>query len=134
MVEERSQYKVKTDKFEGYLMAPDILYLHYFYNQEIGVAEIQLGFELHEKHELDENIKRLVHCEKFVSITRAARELVQNHGKPAKAEAYVIPFLSQKILFNLHIKLRKRKHPIKAFDQLDEALHWLNTFSDASNN
>lgn len=128
MVKTENEHTIKTAKFEATLLAENLLYLHYFYNQEIDVAEVRKGFEFHDEIGADENVKRLVHCEKFVSITKDARELVEQHGRPAKAEAYVIPFLPQKILFNLYSKFRKRKHPLKSFNTIDEALEWLNSF------
>ncbi|UKN02311.1 hypothetical protein K6119_02100 [Paracrocinitomix mangrovi] len=116
------------EKFSGCLLEDDIIYMRYFENQEIGEKEIELGFELHDILEVDSNVKRIIHCESYVSITRQARELVQLKGRPAKAEAYVIPALSQKILFTVYSKLRKRNHPLKAFDNLEDAVEWVNQF------
>ncbi|MCB9224143.1 MAG: hypothetical protein H6582_08215 [Crocinitomicaceae bacterium] len=126
MVAEKSKFE--TTQFEGYLIKEDILYLHYYKGEEIDVDAIRFGFEIHDKLEVDENIKRIIHCEDFVSITPEARELVQTDGRPAKAEAYVIRSLSQKILFTIYQKFRKRKHPLKAFRTLEEALEWLNDY------
>lgn len=115
-------------KFEGYLMDDNIIYMHYFDDIEVDVDVIEKGFELHDILGVDETVRRVIHCEKFVSITAEARDLVARESRPAAAEVYVIPSLHQKILFNIYVKIRRKKHPSRAFDNLEDALEWVKQF------
>lgn len=45
-----------------------------------------------------------------------------------KAEAFVINSLSQKILVNTYLKLKKPERPVKFFKNKAEALKWLEQF------
>jgi hypothetical protein len=119
------QEKIKRDKFEVSIIEPNIICFKYYAETEIDVEEIKDGFEIH-KGLLHHNItKRIIHTEKLVSITRDAREYVQKYAPEVEAEAYVIPSLSQKILFIIYNKMRKNKHLIKTFDNIKDAETWL---------
>lgn len=116
---------IRTAKYECYLIDNEIIYFHYFEDAVIDIREIMEGISLHDEFGVDETIYRIIHSDKYATITKEAREFVENYARPAKAEAYVIPGLAQKILFNLYIKFRRRKHPIKAFENLNDAIAWL---------
>jgi hypothetical protein len=112
--------------YEGYWYEKDIIYFRYYEDFTCELEDIKENVNFQFEQGVCADHKRLIHAEKFVSITKPAREYAQNNGPDVKAEAYVIPSLSQKILFNLFTRLRKHSHPIRCFDQLDEALAWLN--------
>ena len=119
---------IQREKFEASIIDGEIIYFKYFEDVVIDTAEILDSFSIHDEFGLDENMKRIIQVERNGTITKAARDLVQQHSRPAIAEAFVIPSLSQKIMFNLYAKLRMRKHPVKAFEQLDIAFEWLKEF------
>lgn len=116
---------VQRKKFEVRLIEEDILHFRYFEDQIIDEPEIREGFRINDEMSGGKPIRRIIQSERFGTITKAARECVQNESRPAIAEAFVIPALAQKILFNLYNKLRKGNHPVKAFDNLGDALVWI---------
>ncbi len=109
-------------------MAGNIIYFRYYKNVEIDVDDVYDSFSVHKELGTGPEVKRIVHMELFGTITRAARDLVQNEGMPATAEAFILPSIAQKIMFNLYAKMRKQRHPIKAFKRLDEAIEWFEDF------
>ncbi|MEO9533214.1 MAG: hypothetical protein ABJG68_09770 [Crocinitomicaceae bacterium] len=120
--------KIKRKNFEAQLIEENVIYFLYHQDAVIDVDEIKEGFRIHEELELGPDILRIIESEKYGTITKAARECVQNESKPAKAEAFVIPHLAQKILFNIYTKLRKGNHPVKGFDTFKEAKKWIDGF------
>jgi ABC-type lipopolysaccharide export system ATPase subunit len=120
--------KIQGKNFEVTLISANLIHFVYYKNAVIGIEEIRDCFSIHDSLGVDENVRRIIESQKFASITKAARECVQNEARPAIAEAFVIRNLSQKILFNFYNKLRKGKHPIKAFDSFETAKKWIDTY------
>jgi hypothetical protein len=121
----KSIQPIRREKFEGSIIEEGIIYFRFFENEVIELSDIKESFEIHDLLAVDENIKRIIHSEKYGTISKAGRDLVQSSSRPAKAEAFVITSMAQKIIFNLFVKLRKQKHPIRAFDDLNDALKWI---------
>lgn len=117
--------RIITDKFEAYELEDQLFYIHYFKDAQGQLEDVEQILELQNQLKVDTDWTRLMHAEKFVSITKEAREFVEQTAPTVKAEAYVIPSLSQKIIFNLYVKFRRNKHVIKAFDNLEDALEFL---------
>lgn len=115
----------KTEKFEITLISPNLLLIRMFEDQLIETEDIQLIIEHGLILSPSDDTKLIVLMEPYSGITKEAREYVQYNMRTLKAEAHVIPSLAFKIMFNLFIKLRKNKHPIKAFDNLDLAKEWI---------
>ena len=120
---------MKFEDFEISMLDDDVIYMHYFEDTYVKGDQIEAGFAAHDYFKVSDQVKRIVHCEKNVSVSSEARELVQKMGRPAAAEAYIIPELHQKILFKLYHMFRKRNHPLKAFDNVEQALQWLHKVS-----
>ena len=118
---------VQHKKFTVSRLENDILLFYYFEDQIIDENDIRDGFLINDELSEGKPIRRIIQSERYGTITKAARECVQNESRPAIAEAFVIPALAQKILFNLYNKLRKGKHPVRAFENLDDALKWINS-------
>ena len=116
---------MRFENFKISMLTDNIIYMHYFEDTYVECEQIEAGFNAHDYFKVNETVKRIIHCEKHVSISNEARELVQQKGRPASAEAYIIPHLHQKILFNLYQLFRKTKHPLKAFDNLEQAHKWI---------
>lgn len=116
---------IKREKFEVSFLEDGILLFYYYEDQEIDEAEIRDGFIINDELAKGEPIRRIVQSARYGSITKAAREVVQNESRPAIAEAFVIPSLAQKIMYNLYNKLRKGTHPVRAFDNLEDAVKWI---------
>lgn len=72
------------------------------------------------------HFKRMVIAGKFSSIESDARKWFENESVHTDVEAYVIYNLAQRILFNMYKRFRLNKHPIKAFNSIEEAEKWLN--------
>lgn len=118
----------QNKNFEAFLLDDNCIYFKYFKNAEIDVEDVEKGFQLHDQFKVNEEVCRIIHSEPSVQIDKQARELLEHSGRPAKAEAYIIPSLAQKIIFNFYSCVRKSKHPVKAFDSLDKAMYWLKSF------
>lgn len=115
----------RTDVSESWLLDDNIMYVHYFKNALVELDHIKASVERLDLACPPENLKVLVHMEDCVKVTREAREYLQERPQNFGAEAHVIPTFGHKIMFMLFNKLRKPAHPLKAFDDLDEALVWL---------
>lgn len=117
---------VKKDRFDVRLQDGNIIHFRYFQNALIDVKDIVEGFDLFDELVKDlSTVKRLVEMEKYSSVTKAAREYFQENNKPVVAEAMVVPSEAQRLMFSFFFKLRKSKHPLRAFRQTEEALNWL---------
>lgn len=110
------------------MIGDDILCVHYFESSFIEVEDVKEGIEIGTKMSPSDSTKLLVWVEHYVDITKEAREYLQENMRPLKVEANVLSNLAQKILYNLFLKLRKTKHPIRAFTKFDEAVKWLSSF------
>lgn len=119
---------VIKDKYEIYMLDVDILCVHYFENKIIEEIEVAEGIEIGKTMSPNDSTKLIVIVDNFVEVTRSAREFTQNNMRVLKAEAYVMPALANRIMFNLYTKLRKRKHPVKALNRLEDAVEWLSKF------
>ncbi|MDA7803068.1 hypothetical protein N8987_00640 [Crocinitomix sp.] len=117
--------KFKNNKFECYMLEQKTLYLHYFRNSVIDKEDTVLMLKIGKQISPSDDTKVIVHMEKYVDVKKDAREYIQNNLRTLKAEAHVIPSLAYKIVFNIFFKLRKNKHPLKAFDTLDDAIVWI---------
>jgi hypothetical protein len=71
----------------------------------------------------------LVLCEEFASTdTSFVRHLAQNKNNPyAKADAFVIKSVAQKIIANFYLKISTPERPTKFFKNKTEAINWLKT-------
>ena len=120
--------KVEREKFEVILYDNNLIYYRYFKDKYIEAADVLECFEIHDSFNLKGAVKRLIHLEKDSTISSAARDEVQNNLRPTLAEAFMLPTLPQKIIFNAYNKLRKNEHPVKAFDTFEQAVEWLDSF------
>ncbi len=116
---------IKAKNFEIQLLDGNIVYFICTDNVYIEVEDIKEGIEIQRELNIGPNVKRILEFQKFTTVTKEAREYIEENGSPAQKEAFIIPSLGQKILFNLYVKFRKRKHPVRAFNDLQTALNWI---------
>lgn len=121
-------YLYQDKNFEAFMLGKNCIYFKYFQNAEINVEDVERGFQLHDEFNVTDQVIRIIHSEKYVSIAKEARELLESAARPAKVEAYIIPSLPHKIVFNMHKRVRSANHPVRAFDSLDNALFWIKSF------
>ncbi len=117
--------RLHTQKFEIYILKDNIVYLRLFIGVLINLEDVKQVLDYQNKLSVDDSFYRIVHIEKYGSITNEARKYLEINGLPAKREAYVLPTLPQKLIFNLYQKFRKRKHPLKGFHHISSAKKWL---------
>lgn len=125
ITENTSSNRLITDKFEAFWFETKIFYVRLYKDAVLEAPDIQEMLQFQKEQKLNSEHLRIIHAEKFATITKRAREYLQDNATTVKAEAYIIPSLSQKILFNLYVKLRSNKNTIKAFENLDDSLVWL---------
>ena len=123
--EGKIEEKLVTKKFEAYFLEPKLFYLKLLRDTRQEIEDVEQNIAFQKKHGVDNTYCRVVHAEKYATISKAAREYVENHTMTVKAEAFIIPSIGQKILFNLYMKFRKNKNPLRAFDKLEDGLAWL---------
>ena len=128
MTTNNSTERIVTDKFEAYMLEPDIIYFRFNDNQLIDVEDIHATLEINFKLSDVGSVKRIIHAGKYTTISAPARKLLEKIGLPAIAEAYIIESLAQKLIFRAYLKLRKNDHPTKSFQNLTDAVDWLRTF------
>ena len=117
---------VKRKQFEVKILEGNIIHFRYFRNALIDIEDIKEGFRLYDELVTDTStVKRLVEMEKFSSVTKDAREFLQENNKPVIAEAMVVPSEGQRLMFSFFFKFRKSDHPLKAFRDVGSALGWL---------
>ena len=116
---------IRCKKFNVRVLEKGILLFDYIDDQIVDEEDIREGFVINDQLAEGKPIKRIIQSARYGTITKAARECVQNESRPAIAEAFVLPSLAQKIMFNLYNKLRKGKHPVRAFDNLNDAITWI---------
>jgi len=121
--------KLTHKKFSGSWINDDIICFHYFEDAEVNLSDVHEIVRFQKVEGVNKEHCRLVIAEKFASVTKEAREYIQQHTPDVKAEAYVFSQLSQRILFKLYTKMRKHSHPIKQFDNQKDAIYWLKSFS-----
>lgn len=120
-----SSNRLITDHYEMYWFDTDTLYIRIYKDVEISFEDAQSIIEFQIKEGVSFEHDRIIHAENYVTISKSARELIQQKAPTVRREAYIIASMAQKILFNMYVKLRSNKNPVKAFDQLDSALAWL---------
>jgi hypothetical protein len=118
--------KLITDKFEMYWLNSDTFYIHLFKDSYSEIEDIKKNVAFQAEQNVGADHNRIIHAEKFASISKQGREFLQKTAPTVRREAYVMPSLSQKIIFNLYVKFRRNPNPIRAFDKLEDALTWLN--------
>ncbi len=121
--------KVHTEKYEFSLIDGDIIYIHYLHHSEIGIDEIVAGINFQDELGRYDDFYRIIHADPYVTITTEAREFFEHFGRPVVAEAFIMQSTYQKILFNFYESFRSHFHPIKAFENFEEAKVWLKKFS-----
>ena len=74
----------------------------------------------------NDELWRVLHVfPKGTTVTSRARDYAESRKKPAKAEAFVIEGVGNRILFRFYQKFRSVKYPIKEFKDRESALKWL---------
>ncbi|MCG8575352.1 MAG: hypothetical protein MI810_10740 [Flavobacteriales bacterium] len=117
---------IKRELFEVTLDEHNILHFRYFQNSLIDIPEIKDGFDLYDELVTDPStVKRLIEMEKYSTVTKEAREYIQEYTKPVVAEALVLPSLALRLMFKFYLKFRKQDYPVQAFKDVNEAYFWL---------
>lgn len=99
-------------------------------NEEISVDDVILIAEMCREIGGGEVLPLLINADEYTLPSAEARKFIaQKDSNPyAKAEAYVVKDLSQKIVGNFYLKVDKPARPTKIFSNEQEALEWLKQF------
>lgn len=125
LTETPTDLKLITSTFESYWFEPDIFYIRVYSDSVLDLADVEKMHEFQTEQNVGLAHKRLVHAEKYATITKDAREFIQDNTPAVKAGAYILHSLPQRILYNIYVKLRRHKNPSKAFDNPEDAIAWL---------
>ena len=91
----------------------------------LEVEDIQVVIDNYDDNTEGEMWKVLHVFPKGTTVSSAARDHAENREKPAKAEAFVIEGIGNRILFRFYQKFRSIKYPIKEFSTREKAMEWL---------
>lgn len=112
-------------KFDYSWLTEDTIYYRYKDNSVIDKEDIKKMLDLQSTLGIDATKNRIIHVGQYCTITASAREYVEKHKPKAKSEAYILPGLSHRILFNAYSKIRSKENPIKSFKKLSTAIEWI---------
>lgn len=123
----------KRQKFDVRLLTKDnfsYLRLDIFGDEEINVNDVNLIAQMCKEKGGGEVLPLLIIVDEYTLPSAEARKFIaQKDSNPyAKAEAYVIKDLSQKIVGNFFLKVDKPARPTKIFSNEQDALEWLKKF------
>lgn len=106
------------------------LYINVLGNEEITVDDVKSIAESCRQVGGGKVLPLLLKVDKYTLPSAEARKFIANaDSNPyAKAEAYVISDLPQKIVGNFFLKFDKPVRPTKIFTKENEALEWLKQF------
>lgn len=109
-----------------------IMYVDLHEEQEIGLAQAKAIFEL--SLDVGEGLPfpNLIRMNKLVLPTNEAREFMASADRAsrAKAEAFVLSSLPQKIIGNFYLRFNKPPVPSKLFTVEADARQWLLHYVD----
>lgn len=115
-----------SQKFEVSWLSDDTIYFKYSENVVVDVDDIKEMLTIQSQMGVNENTNRIIHAGQYTSITPKAREYIKKNKPKAKSEAFILPSLSHRILFNFYQKFRSKENPIKSFRELAPAVEWIN--------
>lgn len=116
-------------KFDYSWLDDDIIYFKYHDNVLIQEADVEAMLKLQHELGVNQDTIRIIYAGKYTTITSEARQLVEREKPKAKAEAYILTSLAQRILFNLYKKVRGDENPIRAFSSVEAAIKWARKIS-----
>jgi hypothetical protein len=101
-------------------------------NEEISVEDVKAIAQSCKNAGGGRVLPLLIKVDKYTLPSAEARKFIaQADSNPyAKAEAYVISDLPQKIVGNFFLKFDKPARPTKMFTKEEEAMEWLKQFFD----
>jgi len=115
----------ETKAFNLYRLEGKILFFDYHSNVIIQLSDVKKAFELYEQYSENYSFKVLLGFGQYTTIEVDARKYSENNAIPTPAEALVIRNLAHRIIARFYDILRKSKHPLKIFKNMEDALRWL---------
>jgi hypothetical protein len=109
------------------MVTEDIFFIHYLPDSHSNINDFKEGFESFKTLTKVKPVKVLVEMGTNASLDKEAREHAQVNKLPVIAEALVLHYLPQRIIFNFYLKYRHQDHPLKIFKDKTTALIWLGT-------
>lgn len=126
---------IVSDVFEDEFVFCCLLdgHIFYSYNKPGTICDdsvMKSIFSHYEKLSTERPLKIIAEMGLHSSMSRQAREFLQEHTKLAVCEAAVIHSLAQRMLINFYHSFKKHQHPSKVFKSSENALSWVKTFQE----
>ena|ERR1051326_3399245 len=109
------------------LVDGDILRIEFKPDVLVEVKDMEENKEAYRKLIGDKKVYLLSIAPATATLTHEARNLFASPGRSSfkLAEGFVISSLAHRIMANFISKVQKPKHPLRFFDNEDEAMKWL---------
>ena len=122
--------KVKTSVAEMHIDDDGILQIRFFKGAKITLEKIEEYYRLSNELLGGKKALVLVDASEEYEVTEEAKAYGQTDEatKNRIAIAYVTSSFTNKIMFNLYLKVYKPRVPLKMFTNKNAALKWLNSF------
>jgi len=120
---------IKGRIFTAQIIEGDIFYLNYAANELALGFDYKAGYDAYNTLREGRLLKVIVENGEYTVIDNSARAYLQNNKLQAKAAAFVLPSIAQRIIYNFYIQFRPHEHPIKAFKNFAKANEWINSLN-----
>lgn len=104
-----------------------VLRFDYRDNYTVELEDVKEAFRLYELHSPHHAHKVLIVFGKYTTMEVDARKYTEQKDMPTPAQAVVIQGLAQRMIARFYVLLRKNTHPLKFFNNPEDALTWLRT-------
>ena len=119
----------ETKAFDLYILENKVLFFDYRKNITMGLEDVKDAYDLYLKHSEGYSYKVLITFGRFTTIEADARKYAEQKRMPTPAQAIVIRNLAQRLLVRFYSNFRKDSHPLKFFENEEDAVEWLNGLS-----
>lgn len=132
--ESKTEFKetISLDRIDISVTEDNYYYIHIHKGTEVSLDLVKRVINTMATLQSTKKLPVLIKSDSFSLPTKETREfLAQKNASPyAKAEAYVIFSMAQKIVGNFYLNFNKPQRPTKLFNDLKSARAWLKQFED----
>ncbi len=118
---------IETKSFRLKEIEGHILRFDYHDDVTVELEDIMEAFAAFEQYSPDLSHKVLVVFGKYTLMEVDARTYAEGKEMYTPAQAIVIRNLAQRMLARFYTRLRKNTHPLRFFNNVEDALDWLRT-------
>lgn len=119
---------IENENLRCHLIGDDIFYAFYKPETLNEVEHVEIVFDAYKELAKVNPLKVIIEFATLATVSKEARDYIENHKVEAICEAIVITELAQRLIINFYFKIKSHKHPSKAFKNVKNAIAWANSF------